>query len=42
MSSTPSISSINVACSPAGHGANPTPQLPMTSVVTPLLNDGSS
>ena len=42
MSSTPSMSSMSVSCSPGGHGAKPTPQLPITSVVTPLPKDGSS
>ena len=38
----PSMSSMSVCCSPGGQGAKPTPQLPMTSEVTPLLNEGSS
>jgi len=42
MSSTPSINSISVRSPPGGHGANPTPQLPITNDVTPFENDGSS
>ena len=41
MSSTPSISSISVAWSVGRTGANPTPQLPMTTVVTPCHDDGA-
>ena len=42
MSSTPSISSMS-SCSPPGRtGANPTPQLPTTTVVTPCQHDGAS
>ena len=42
MSSTPSISPINQSCRSGAAGANPTPQLPMTSVVTPCQHDGDS
>ena len=42
MSSTPSIKSTSTSWPPGGHGAKPTPQLPITRVVTPLLNEGSS
>jgi len=42
MSSTPSINSTKRPSPPGGQGANPTPQLPMTMLVTPLLNDGSN
>ena len=42
MSSTPSMSSMS-PCSPPGcTGANPTPQLPITTVVTPCQHDGAS
>ena len=41
MSSTPSISSISVCSVPGATGANPTPQFPMTTVVTPLCDDGA-
>ncbi len=41
MSSTPSISSISACSWPGGTGAKPTPQLPMTTVVTPLCDDGA-
>ena len=42
MSSTPSMSSTS-SCSPPGcTGANPTPQLPTTTVVTPCQHDGPS
>ena len=39
-SSTPSISSTRVCWSPGRTGANPTPQLPVTTVVTPWPEDG--
>jgi hypothetical protein len=42
MSSTPSISSIRNDCWPGRTGAKPTPQLPITSVVTPCHEDGVS
>ena len=42
MSSTPSISSIRRSWSAGWTGAKPTPQLPMTTVVTPCQADGSS
>ena len=42
MSSTPSMRSISASWSPGRTGAKPTPQLPITSVVTPLDADGSS
>jgi hypothetical protein len=42
MSSTPSISSINHSCRSGAAGANPTPQLPITTVVTPCQLDGVS
>ena len=35
MSSTPSISAISSASRPGTCGAKPTPQLPITTVVTP-------
>ena len=35
MSSTPSMRRIRPSCFSARHGANPTPQLPMTTVVMP-------
>ena len=41
MSSTPSISPISQSCRSGAAGANPTPQLPMTSVVTPCQVDGA-
>ncbi|CFN99236.1 Uncharacterised protein [Bordetella pertussis] len=41
MSSTPSISSIRLPRSAARTGANPTPQLPITTVVTPCQLDGA-
>ena len=40
MSSTPSISSIRRSWSAGRTGANPTPQLPLTTVVTPCHADG--
>ena len=40
MSSTPSISSISRSWSAGRTGANPTPQLPLTTVVTPCHDDG--
>ena len=42
MSSTPSISSISRSWSAGRTGANPTPQLPITAVVTPCQLDGAS
>ena len=42
MSSTPSISRINRSWSSGRQGAKPTPQLPMTAVVTPCQADGVS
>lgn len=42
MSSTPSIMSTSVSWSAGRTGANPTPQLPKTTVDTPFLSDGSS
>ena len=42
MSSTPSISSMSRSWSSGRTGAKPTPQLPMTTVVTPCHDDGSS
>ncbi len=42
MSSTPSIRSISASWSVGRTGANPTPQLPITTVVTPLEAEGSS
>ncbi len=41
MSSTPSINSISVCSAPGATGANPTPQLPITTVVTPLSDEGA-
>ena len=41
MSSTPSISSIRRSWSSGRTGANPTPQLPITSVVTPCHAEGA-
>jgi hypothetical protein len=35
MSSTPSINAISQSSAPGRTGANPTPQLPVTTVVTP-------
>ena len=40
MSSTPAIRSTSVSWSSARHGAKPTPQLPITAVVTPCADDG--
>ena len=40
MSSTPSISSISHSWRSGAAGANPTPQLPITTVVTPCHDDG--
>ena len=40
MSSTPSISSMRKASPPGRTGAKPTPQLPITTVVTPCQLDG--
>ena len=40
MSSTPSMSSIRNDSAPGCTGAKPTPQLPMTTVVTPCQLDG--
>ena len=40
MSSTPSISSMRKSCPSGRTGAKPTPQLPMTTVVTPCQLDG--
>ncbi len=42
MSSTPSMRSINQACRSGAAGANPTPQLPITTVVTPCHELGVS
>ena len=41
MSSTPSINSMSVCSEPGATGAKPTPQFPMTTVVTPLCDDGA-
>ena len=40
MSSTPSISSTSFSRSAGLQGAKPTPQLPITAVVTPCIEDG--
>ena len=40
MSSTPSINSINQSWRSGAAGAKPTPQLPMTTDVTPCHEDG--
>ena len=40
MSSTPSISPISQSWRSGAAGANPTPQLPTTTVVTPCQPDG--
>ena len=40
MSSTPSMSSMSQSWRSGAAGANPTPQLPMTTVVTPCHDDG--
>ena len=42
MSSTPSISSMSRSWSAGRTGAKPTPQLPITTVVTPCHDDGAS
>ena len=42
MSSTPSINWISRSWSPTRTGAKPTPQLPMTTVVTPCHDEGAS
>ena len=42
MSSTPSISWTSHSCDPGRTGANPTPQLPITIVVTPCHELGVS
>ncbi len=42
MSSTPSISSIRKSRPSGRTGAKPTPQLPMTTVVTPCHDDGDT
>ena len=42
MSSTPSISLINASRCSGRDGANPTPQFPITTVVTPCPDDGAS
>ena len=42
MSSTPSMSWMSHSSAPGRTGANPTPQLPMTTVVTPCQHDGVS
>ena len=41
-SSIPSISLTSRSRSPGRHGANPTPQLPISTVVTPCPEDGAS
>ena len=41
MSSTPSMSSTSWSSPPARTGANPTPQLPITAVVTPCQLEGA-
>ena len=41
MSSTPSISSTSLSRSAGLQGAKPTPQLPITAVVTPCHEDGA-
>ena len=41
MSSTPSISEMRRGCASGRTGAKPTPQLPMTAVVTPCQLDGA-
>ena len=41
MSSTPSMRPISHFSEPGRTGANPTPQLPATMVVTPWPDDGS-
>lgn len=42
MSSTPAITSTSTSWSDWRHGAKPTPQLPITTVVTPCADDGVS
>ena len=42
MSSTPSMSWISQSRSDGRAGANPTPQLPITTVVTPCQPDGET
>ena len=42
MSSTPSMRPMSHSWRSGAAGANPTPQLPMTSVVTPCHDDGAS
>ena len=42
MSSTPSIRPISHSCRSGATGAKPTPQLPITTVVTPCQHDGVS
>jgi hypothetical protein len=42
MSSTPSITLMSFLLSPSLQGANPTPQLPVTTVVVPWLLEGAS
>ena len=42
MSSTPSMRRTNRSRSAARHGAKPTPQLPITTVVTPWAEEGAS
>ncbi len=42
MPSTPSMRPINQSCRSGAAGANPTPQLPITTVVTPCQIDGVS
>ena len=42
MSSTPAITSTSTSWSSVRHGAKPTPQLPITAVVTPCADDGVS
>ena len=40
MSSTPAITSTRMSWSSWRHGAKPTPQLPITTVVTPFADEG--
>ncbi len=40
MSSTPSMSWMSQSSLPGRTGANPTPQLPITTVVTPCQEEG--
>ena len=42
MSSTPSMRPISQSCLSGATGAKPTPQLPITTVVTPCQQDGDS